>query len=210
MTEPGSDTRTAALLAALADVEIPTLGHVLEEGFCDSGIRRLTPVPRMAGVAHTVRLATPDALAVNRALVGLAPGGVLVVEVVGGAHAPVGAVTVAAVVARAGAGVVVDGPVTDHSALAESGLPVYARGTTCRTTKRLGTALDGVGAPVTVGGVRVRGGDVVLGDENGLLVLDPHTFDPVLAEDARRSDRAEPELLARIRAGEPLEGLLAL
>ncbi|WP_026119707.1 RraA family protein [Nocardiopsis ganjiahuensis] len=202
--------RAAALLDTLADVEIPTLGHVLEEGFCDPGVRSLTPVPRLAGVAHTVRLAEPDALAVNRAVVGLARGGVLVIEVAGGLHAPIGAVTAAAVGARGGAGIVVDGPVTDLSALRESGLAVYARGTTCLTTKRLGTAADGVGAPVTVGGTRVRTGDLVLGDENGLLVLDPDTFDPSLADDARRSDLAEPELLTRIRAGEPLDGLLAL
>ncbi|MGW8527981.1 MULTISPECIES: RraA family protein [Nocardiopsidaceae] len=209
MPDTGPDT--AALLRALAGVELPTLGHVLEEGFCDPAVRTVTPgAPRMGGEALTVHLAEPDALAVNRALVRLPRGGVLVVGVDGGAHAPIGAVTAAAVAARGGAGIVVDGPVTDLAALRDSGLPVYARGSTCRTTKRLGTATGAVGAPVTVGGVRVRTGDLVLGDENGLLVVDPRTFDRSLVEGALRSDRDEPGLVARIRAGEPLTGLLAL
>lgn len=206
-------TDISTTLTALAGVEVPTLGHFLEDGFCDPGIARVQPVARrMVGVAHTLHLATPDALAVNRALLELPAGGVLVLEVAGGAHAPVGAVTAAVAVARQAAGIVVEGPVTDAAQLRSSAvadlLPVYSRGLTSRTTKRLGTSNDGLRRPVRVGGVTVRTGDIVLGDENGVLVIDPATLDPDLIERARRSDEEEPALLYRIARGADLARLL--
>jgi 4-hydroxy-4-methyl-2-oxoglutarate aldolase len=206
-------TDISTTLAALAEVEVPTLGHFLEEGFCDPGIVRVQPEARlMAGVAHTLHLATPDALAVNRALLELPAGAVLVIEVAGGAHAPVGAVTAAIAVARKAAGIVVEAPVTDAARLRSSAvadlLPVYSRGLTARTTKRLGTSADGLRRPVQVGGVTVRTGDIVLGDENGVLVIDPATLDPDIVERARRSDADEPALLNRIARGADLARLL--
>lgn len=199
-----------SLREALAEVEIPTLGHFLEDGFCAPRIRRLTSAARLCGTAHTVDLAVPDAIAVNRALLAANPGDVLVIRVAGGRHAPVGAVTVAAAIAQGIVGIVVDGPVTDLSALQASGLPVYADGTTALTTKLRGSAEATVGTPVQIGGVRVHEGDVVLGDENGLLIVPPDTLTPQLIAQAAQSDQAEPALIARIASGEPLDTLLNL
>lgn len=207
MPEPGA---AAALLDALADVELPTLGHYLEDGFCAARIRPLGPVRRMAGPAVTVDLTQPDAIAVNRALLRLRRGSVLVIRVHSGRHAPVGAVTAAAAIAQGAAGIVVDGPVTDGVALRETAdvLPVFADGVTALTTKRLGTALDGVGRPVEIGGVVVRDGDIVAGDENGVIALTPGTVEPGVFDAALRSDLDEPELIGRIRRGDPLDRLL--
>lgn len=199
-----------SLRETLAGVEIPTLGHFLEDGFCSPRIRPQTPVERMCGTAHTVDLAVPDAIAVNRALLAAHPGDVLVIRVASGRHAPVGAVTVAAALAQGIVGIVVDGPVTDLSALQASGLPVYAEGTTALTTKLLDSAEATVGSPVQIGGVPVSEGDVVLGDENGLLIVPRDTLTPQLIAQAAQSDQAEPALIARIAAGEPLDTLLKL
>ncbi len=207
------DQRAAALslLADLAEVELPTLGHFLESGFCDPGIRPVAPKTRLAGIAFTVRLERPDALAVNRALLALPERGVLVIEVVGARHAPVGAVTSAAARARGAAGIVVDGPVTDVAVLASPGqLPVYSRGFSCLTTKRLGGAGSSIGGQAAIGGVLVSTGDLVLGDENGLVIIDPARFDRDVIGRARASDLDEPRLLRRIRNGAPLESLLAV
>ncbi|MEU4013672.1 RraA family protein [Microbacterium sp. NPDC028030] len=200
------------LVEALRQIELPTLGHFLEEGFCDPRIRPIGDVGRMAGRAVTVDLTAPDAIAVNRALVRLQPGEVLVIRVHGGRHAPVGAVTAAAAIARGAAGIVVDGPVTDVSALTATAaaLPVFATGTTALTTKRLGTAVEGVGRPTVVGGVPISEGDLVAGDENGVVAFGSDALRPEMLDAARRSDDEEPELLARIRRGDPLEDLLAL
>lgn len=203
---------TTALLDALAGVELPTLGHFLDEGFCDSGIRPIGSVSRMAGPAMTVDLIEPDAIAVNQALLRLEPGSVLVIRMHGGRHASVGAVTAAAAMARGAAGIVVDGPVTDVATLRETAqlLPIFARGATPLTTKRLGTAVNGVGVPVTIGGVPISPGDVVAGDENGVVVITPGSVEASVFREALRSDLDEPELIAAIRRGEPLESLLAV
>jgi len=89
-------------------------------------------------------------------------------------------------------------------------LPVFARGFTNLTTKLLDSGVARAGVPVTIGDVVIHPGDVVLGDDNGIVALRPDDVDPAVYERARDSDAAEPELLQRIAAGEPLEQLLVL
>jgi 4-hydroxy-4-methyl-2-oxoglutarate aldolase len=197
-------------MEGLSAVSYPTLGHFLEEGFTDPGIQSLFPGVRIAGPAVTVRIADNDAIAMNHGLVALYPGAVLVVDMSGDhRHAPVGAVTAAAATAQGAAGVVVDGMATDVEELRETGLPVFARGTTCLTTKRVFGGRSAVNIPVTCGGVVVRPGDWVLGDSNGVVILSPEAAAGVL-DQALASDAAEPDLLARIASGEPLESVLTL
>lgn len=192
----------------IADVSYPTIGHFLEDGFLDPAIQSLLDGVKVAGPAVTVRIVGYDAIAMNRALLELYPGAVLVVDMDGDRrHAPVGAVTAAAAVSRGAAAVVVDGVATDLAELRSTGLPVFARGTSCLTTKRLHGTDSAVNVPVMCGGVEVHPGDWVLGDDNGVMVLTQEEATAVL-ERALASDAAEPELLARIAAGEPLETLL--
>ena len=198
------------LSEGLAAVSYPTIGHFLEDGFVDPAIRSLLDGVKVAGPAVTVRIADNDAYAMNRALLELYPGAVLVVDMSGDhRHAPVGAVTAAAATAQGAAGVVVDGVATDILELRATGLPVFARGTSCLTTKRVRSGGSAVNVPVQCGGVQVNPGDWVLGDDNGVIVLSPEAAADVLGQ-ALASDAAEPALLARIAAGEPLESVLAI
>lgn len=201
---------TFTLLRELTDVSYPTIGHFLEEGFVSPAIQSLLANVKIAGPAVTVRIADHDAIAMNRALLALTPGDVLVVDMLGDQqHAPVGAVTAAAALAQGAAAVVVDGVATDVLELRQTGLPVFARGTSCLTTKRLHGSGSAVNVPVQCGGVTVNPGDLVLGDDNGLIVLAPDAARDVLGK-ALASDAAEPDILARIASGEPLESILAL
>jgi len=205
---------TEDFLARLARVSVPTLGHFLEDGFLPPEIRRLAGQGTVAGKARTVRIAGQDALAMNRAILGVQPGDFLVVDMSGDhGHAPLGAVTAAALVARGAVGVVVDGAVTDVADLRASGLSIHARGTSCLTTKRHGGKQRGgagsaSGVVLDLAGVRIADGDLVLADSNGVAVFTRDVLAGVLPL-AEASDAAEPELLRRIRAGEALDGLLA-
>ena len=71
------------LIAKLLEVSFATLGHFLERGFVNYAVRAMVPGGRIVGRAVTLRLAEPDAIAVNRALVSLKPGDVLVIDMVG-------------------------------------------------------------------------------------------------------------------------------
>lgn len=200
----------AALVHQLEDVSFPTLGHFLEDGFASYTIRALVPGSKLVGRAVTLRLAAPDAIAVNQAITRLTAGDVLVVETGNDrAHACIGAVTGTAILCSGARGVVVDGVVTDIVELRAMGLPVFARGTTALTTKRLGAPNSEIGQPVICGGVTVNPGDLVLADDNGVVFLAPHVaadvIDAVLA-----SDRAEPAILDRLRSGEDASKVLAL
>ena len=192
------------LLDALGKVDFATLGHFLEVGFADPGIRRVAGNERLIGRAVTVRVTGPDSALVHRATELLSPGDVLLVDTGGDhRHAPVGGVVGTAVATAGAVGIVIDGPATDTEALEALGLVVYSRGTSILTTKMLALPTGGINVPIVIGGAPVLPGYVVAGDANGLLVADPVE---VLAAipDARKSDAAEPDKLRRIRAGEPL------
>ncbi|KAM9861913.1 RraA family protein [Leucobacter sp. BZR 635] len=206
---------TEELIEALKTVEIPTLGHFLEDGFCDQDLRPVNSGPQLVGRARTLDLTKPDAFAVNRALLALEPGDVLVIRVAGRGHAPVGAVTAHAAIAQGAAGIVVDGPVTDQAALRElqDQLPVFSTGLTARTTKRSGElanepdgALD---RAIEIAGQTVRSGDLVLGDAQGVLILPPTGPGDDVLDAALASDAAEPALVARIASGEALAAIIA-
>jgi regulator of RNase E activity RraA len=200
----------AELVRRLQRVSFPTIGHFLESGFLDSGIRSMLGDVRLVGRAVTVRIAGADAYATNRALALIGPGDVLVADLGGDlAHAPVGAVTACAAQCAGAAGIIVDGVVTDIADLRQAGLPVFARGTSVLTTKRVSHPDSAVNVPVLCGGVRVNPGDVVMADENGVLALAPAEAAAVL-DRALASDAAEPAILARLRAGEPLGNVLPL
>lgn len=198
------------LLERLQEVSFPTLGHFLENGFVDPKIRALISNVKVVGRAVTLLLADADAIAVNRALQQLGPGDVLVIDTAGDhRHAPVGAVTACAAQCAGAKAIIVDGAVTDLLELQEMRLPVFARGTSLLTTKLKDSGASVLNGAIHCGGVVVHPGDIVLADDNGVLFLDAATAAAVV-EKALASDRAEPRLLERLRAGEPSFKVLAL
>lgn len=205
------DSQTKAqLIERLMEVSFPTIGHFLEDGFVDSEIRAMVPDIKFVGRAVTLRIADGDAIPVNRALALLQPGDVLVIDTGNDRrHACVGAVTSCAALCRGASGIVVDGVVTDIKELQAAGLPVFARGTSVLTTKLRDRGSSAINQPIRCGGVTVYPGDLVLADDNGALILDARVAAGVI-EQALASDLAEPDLLARLKAGEPVASVLTV
>lgn len=197
------------LAAAVAEVEPPTLGHFLEEGFCDPLISRQAGTGRLVGRAVTVRITATDSTLVHKATSLLRAGDVLVIDTGGDTiHAPVGGVVANAVAASGALGVVIDGVCTDRETLVETKLSVYSRGTSVLTTKLHGIDAGGINVPITCGGASVQPGDLVIGDDNGVLIASPEQVSSAL-DRARASDASEPDLLKRLHAGEKLSALSA-
>jgi regulator of RNase E activity RraA len=198
---PMPEALPADLRAALAQVSFPTIGHFLEEGFVDPAIRAMVTPAKIVGRAVTVRITAPDSVLVHKATEMLEPGDALVIDIGGDArHAPVGEMVALAVQERGGAAIVVDGVCTDIVEIRAMGLPVFARGTSVLTTKLHGLNSGAINAPVACGGVVVQPGDVVLGDDNGVLIL-PVTVAQAVVGRARESDAREPATRDFLRGG---------
>lgn len=131
------------------------------------------------------------------------PGDILVVDRLGDdRYACWGGGVTAAVKAAGGAGGVVDGPCTDQEEIAQYDLPVWCKGLAPITTGRhdLGGRLN---RPVSVGGVVVIPGDILLCDSSGVLVLPPNEAE----EEARRALQVQKEgviVQQRIMRGEKI------
>ncbi|MFF0446691.1 RraA family protein [Streptomyces sp. NPDC004609] len=197
----------AELAEKLRTVDFPTLGHYLEEGFCDPLLQRMAGTAKLVGRAVTVRITATDSTMLHHAAGIVGPGDVVVVDCGGDRrHAPLGEVVVNALASRGAAGAVVDGLCTDIDALREVGLPVFAYGRTPLTTKLHGIADGSLCAPVSCGGVPVSAGDLVLGDANGLIIAPAERLAAVIDE-ALADDAEEPALVAELWDGKPLGSL---
>lgn len=202
-------TLPAGLVERASAVDVPTLGHFLEAGFCHPAVHHLAGPTKVCGRAVTVRITAPDSVLVHKVTELLAAGDVLVVDTGGDQiHAPVGGVVAHAIAQRGAAGVIVDGVCTDIEMLRDVGLAVYARGTSALTTKLHGVPSGGINVPISCGSVPVLPGHLVLGDVNGVIVTDPQVIDAVLPR-AAKSDENEPALLERLRSGEKLPAISA-
>jgi 4-hydroxy-4-methyl-2-oxoglutarate aldolase len=169
----------------------------------DSAIRAMIPEARMAGPAFTV-VAEDDHLPVISALAEASPGDVLVIATNGGSRAVFGELIATEARRRGLAGIVADGFCRDLRGLRRIELPVFARG----TTPRSGTAVSraALGATIACGGVAVSRGDIVFGDDDGLLIAAADRIATVL-ETAELIGRSERAILAAQARGKALHGL---
>ena len=100
------------------------------------------------------------------------------------------------------AGIIIDGLVTDIGEIREYGVPVWARGLSAITTRRL--LRDGsFCVPIHCGGVVVRPGDAIIADECGIVVLAPGEAEAAARRAIARQE-AEVDTRRRLAAGERL------
>lgn len=165
-----------------------------------AAIRPIRRGLRMVGRALTAD-AQEDIMAVFEALRQSGRDDVLVIRAGGVEHAVLGELFATEALRRGVAGIVIDGVCRDSRTLAELELPVYARGVT--PSAYPARAVPIVGVPITIDGVEVRPGEVVLGDDDGIVVA---TDDEVLAalDEAEAIQRREEALRASIAGGASL------
>ena len=169
----------------------------------DPAVRAMIPDVRMAGPAFTV-LAEEDHLPVMSALAEAAPGDVLVIAARGGTRALFGELFATEARRRGLAGIVTDGYCRDLRGLRSIGLPVFARGTTPRSGTTVSRAA--LGQPLACAGVDVTPGDIVFGDDDGLLIAPADRIAAAL-ETAEAIGRSERAILAAQARGEALHDL---
>ncbi|WP_397431210.1 RraA family protein [Pseudomonas chlororaphis] len=185
MIAPRQPPTSAALLEHYRGIAPSTLGHFGDEGYL-RGIRPLFDGLRMLGNVVTVKVFAPDGAILRDALLLSEPGDVLVIQCVGDQECACwGELRTLAGLIKGLAGVVVEGAVTDVAALREHRLPVFSRGVSAYTTRGIGQQGE-VNLPIEVAGVRVSPGDIAIGDDDGVFILD-----------GQRAEALLPELLAK-------------
>jgi regulator of RNase E activity RraA len=183
----------------LAAVPVSTLCDVDKSlPVADPAIRPLTTA-RLCGPAYTV-VAAGEFLSVLWAIGEASPGDVLVVQAGGAPLAALGELLATEAHRRGLGGIIVDGYVRDRTGL-PPGLPMWARGTVPMAGRS--DIAPRVGGPVAFGGLRVSPGDMVLGDDDGLVIAPRAQLEACL-ERAAGIERVEAAVLAGILRGESL------
>lgn len=204
-----ADRPPVAALEALANFATATVHEAMGgTGALAPAVKPLYPGMRLCGPALPVDCPAGDNLMLHAAIAEAAPGEVLVVDFKGCVEAgPFGDVLAHACRLRGILGLVIDGTVRDGAALRAMGFPVFARGLCMAGTSKRGPG--SVGLPVVCAGVRVARGDLVLGDDDGVVVV-PRDGLQATIEAAERREAKEAELRAALETGRTTVELLGL
>ena len=189
----------ASLLAAYRALSTPLIGDTMGKMSGILGLRPFHGATRLVGSAFTVKTRPGDNLWIHKALDAAAPGDVLVIDGSGVIErALVGELMCSFAASRGIAGVVVNGAVRDIAYFRNSGFPCFAVGNTHR-----GPFRDGPGrlqAPVSIGGEVVSPGDLIVGDEDGIIVIPASEAAEILTRSQALAAKEEGDKAA-IRAG---------
>lgn len=175
-------------------------------GALDARVRTMTPGLSAVGTAVTVEVRPGDNLMIHAALMLAGPGDILVVDGKGDTSAALMGELMCAHAQVAGIrAVVLDGAVRDVKALRQGSLPVFAVGSNPNGPTR--TQGGRIGLPVSVGGVTVAAGDLVMCDDDGVVAV-PRQEAAGLLQAARAKQESEARRMADIQEGRVLYGWL--
>lgn len=187
---PSSPAADPAHLEQLRGIAVALLSDNLHRGTGSFGLNPYhRPGPRtMAGTAVTVRCRGGDNLLPLRAFDFCRPGDVLVIDAGGDvSNAVIGGIISAAAAMLGLVGMVIDGAIRDVAEIRERDFPMYARGVNHRGPYKNGPGE--INVPVSIGGMVVQPGDIIVGDQDGLLAFPPSEaaaiIDKALAQQAK-------------------------
>jgi RraA family protein len=167
-----------------------------------SRIAPLAPTMRLAGPALTIDVRPGDNLMIHAAMALAKPGDVLVIDGKGDEScALMGEIMVSQCMALGIAGVVVFGAVRDTEAIRALGFPMYAVGANPNGPSKL--VPGRINWPVSVGGVTVQPGDLVVADGDGVVVVETAKV-PAVLELAKKKLADETARIDGIRSGTQL------
>jgi 3-hexulose-6-phosphate synthase/6-phospho-3-hexuloisomerase len=195
------------LEAAFMKVSTPNISDAMQRRGEMRGIRPVTPGAKMAGRAFTVRTYPGDWAKPVEAIDQAPPGSVIVIDASGGEKAVWGELATWSCVVKGIKGVVIDGAIRDVDEIRALGFPAFARhvSPTAGDPKGFGE----LNVEVTCGGVKVRPGDWVVGDDNGVVVV-PSELAVEVANRALDVLEKENRVREEIRRGSTLSQVLRL
>ena len=177
-------------------------------GNVDPAIRPAWHGAKVCGRAITVECPPGDNLMLHIAVANAKPGAIIVATVGGFLLAGAwGEILTEAALACGVAGLVIDGAVRDIDAIEALRFPVFSRGLAIGScTKERPGKLD---VPIQLGGAAVRPGDLVVGNADGLVVVEQGRIEEVYQAAVERRKR-ESEIITKLRQGRTTLELLGL
>lgn len=153
----------------------------------------------LAGPALTVKAPPGDNLMLHKAIALAQPGDVIVMDAGGDlTNALMGEMMLMQATARGVAGVVINGAIRDAAYLRAQHVPVFAAGVTHRGPYKNGPGE--INVPIAIGGMVIEPGDLVIGDDDGVLCV-PFDQTEAVFEAATAKFEAEQRQIANIQAG---------
>jgi 4-hydroxy-4-methyl-2-oxoglutarate aldolase len=155
------------------------------QGAVDPAIKPINRGVRLCGPAFTVQCHPGDNLMLHKALERAQPGDILVTSVGGHYEAGYwGALMATSAVGKKLGGLAIDGFIRDSGEITRMGFPIFCRGFCIRGTTK--TVLGLINHPTLLGGVLVNPGDLILGDDDGIVVVDRMGCEEVLEKSIKR------------------------
>lgn len=156
-------------------------------GFIDPAIKPISKGMKICGPAFTVQCAPGDNLMLHKALEKALPGDVIVASVGGGyEYGYFGGLMAVSAMSRKVAGLAIDGCIRDSQEIIRMGFSIFSRGTAIRGTVK-GT-LGLVNYPIVFGGLMVNPGDLIVGDDDGLVAVPLADVEDVLERSIKRTE----------------------
>ena len=175
------------------------------------GVKPIQRGEKICGRAFTVHYAPCGAVkgTVGDFLDDVEPGQVIVIDNAGRDNCTVWGDIMAKTAKKYGiAGTVIDGVCRDIPAVIECQYPIFSKGYYMRTGKDR-VYVDAVNVPVTLSDIQVCPGDIVLGDDTGVVII-PQSRAEEVADIAENIDRKEQEILALVAQGYKLKDARAM
>ncbi|MEV4128649.1 fumarylacetoacetate hydrolase family protein [Nocardia sp. NPDC049707] len=222
-TEPPSSALSPALRAKLLEAPVAGLSQALRKRGLDNvsidGVHPLRPGTKLVGTAKTLRFVPnrEDLFrshgggynAQKRAFDAVAPGEVIVIEARGErGSGTLGDILALRAKARDAAGIVTDGGVRDSATVADIGIPVFGRGGHPAVLGRKHVPWD-VDVAIACGGATVLPGDVIVGDDDGVIVI-PAALAEEVADAALAQETEDAWVAEQVAAGHPIDGLFPM
>lgn len=199
-TTKTSDRTLTTSTATLADA-MDKLGR---DG-CLLGIAPLASGQRIIGRAFTVRYVAAGSPpgTVGDYLDDVEPGQIVVLDNNGRTDATVwGDILTAIANTKGVGGTVIDGVCRDVSRALDLGYPIYSRGRYMRTGKDR-VEVAAVQEPVDISGIKIHPGDLIVGDDDGIVVI-PSDIEEEVLRVAVEIDEREDKILAAVLGGATL------
>lgn len=192
-----NDRPSTELVKSFAKIPVANIGDCMNRRACMSSRIKAMNTTLLLGPALTVKCIPGDNLLLYKAIDMAKTGDVIVVDAQGElSNAITGELMLTWAKFKGITGIVVDGAVRDAGAIKKMDIAVYAAGVTPNGPFKNGPGE--INVPITCGGIVVNPGDIVVGDEDGIVVINPKEA-PELLEKVQATIAKETKIMEDIR-----------